>query len=51
MPEIAELRERIEDLEALVAQALEIAAHHGREHIALGRDPYIEDEAQGQAAD
>ena len=41
--------ERLDDLEALVAQALEIGAHHSPEHGDLGRDPFIHANVQGHS--
>ena len=41
MAELEELERKVGDLEALVAQALEIAQQHGKEHVDEGSDPVL----------
>ncbi len=41
--------ERLDDLEAQVTQALEIASHHSPEHGDLGRDPFVHANVQGHS--
>ena len=41
MAELEELERKVGDLEALVAQALEVARQHGKEHVDEGSDPVL----------